>query len=67
VDSGQSKILEKSLETARFPPNPTAKYQGYLPDIKAFCTPDIIHAQQTPLTQVQLGISVPWHWSFSEV
>jgi len=37
-DSGQIKILEKSLKTAMFRPNPTARYQ---PDIKAFCTTDI--------------------------
>jgi len=38
----ESKKLENLLETAMFRPNPTAGYQGYQPDIKAFCTPDIM-------------------------
>jgi len=43
VDSfAKSKNLEKLLKTAMFRPNLTAGYQGYQPDIKAFCTPDIM-------------------------
>ena len=36
------KNLKKSLKTAMFRPNTTVGYQGYQPNVKAFCTPDIM-------------------------
>ena len=33
---------------AMFRPNPTAGYQGYQPDIKAFCTPNIMSCYPLP-------------------
>jgi len=43
VNCSQSNKLEKSPKTAMFQSNPTAGNQGYQPDIKAFCTPDIMN------------------------
>jgi len=39
---------EKSLKTAMCRPNPTAGYLGYQPDIKAFCSPDIMICHPLP-------------------
>ena len=41
MDCGQSGKLEKSMKTAMFLSIPTTAYQGYQPDIKVFCTPNI--------------------------
>jgi len=43
VESGKKvKNLKNRWKIAMFRPNSTAGYQGYQPDIKAFCTPDIM-------------------------
>ena len=53
----REKNLKESLKTAMFRPNSTAGYQGYQPDIKAFCTLDTMSFR--PLEKALFSVLFP--------